>query len=324
MIALSKPKLGKNALKYVTQAIKANQVSQGDFVPRLERNFAKFTGFKHASACSSGTMALFLALRAVGVEDGEVIMPSLTFAATADAVLMAGAKPVFCDLGPGTQMSESSVKRLITPKTRAIISVDIYGIPSSHDHLKIFKLPIIEDACQALGAKLHAGADITCFSFFGNKVMTTGEGGMCVTNDPKLKEKLDRLRNHGRMSGFWHEERGTNGRMSNIHAAIGLSQLEDLPKNLKKRRQILKWYGASTKTAPWLHCINTPDKEEKVKELQSKGVDARVGFYGLHEMPAYKQDGVFPVTELWSRYAVLLPLHPDMTKKDVARILTLI
>lgn len=326
MIPISRPAMGKNALKYVSSAIKRGDIAKGPFIAKFEAKFAATQGFKHASATCNGTMALFLALRALGIENGEVILPTLTFAATADAVLMAGAKPVFADIDEASwSLSPETIEPHITEKTKAIIAVDIYGVPSKIKPLRRFNLPIIQDACESLGSTELGEADITCFSFFGNKVITTGEGGMCCTDSHEYKKLIDKLRNHGRDSGYFHELRGSNGRMSNISAAIGLSQTEDLAKNLKKRRQIFKWYGEIDyeHIGPWLMFVRLKDYEVPAlvaNHLIMNGIEARAGFTPLHLMPAYYQEASLPTSEFLSNHILLLPCYPELAKADVMKI----
>lgn len=325
MIPLSKPTVALSAIEYVTRAMKHGDISIGGFIPKLEEGFAKYLGFDHALTCSSGTMALFLALRALGVEDGEVIMPTLTFAATADAVLMAGAKPIFCDIDIETwSLIPHEVEQKITAKTRAIISVDLYGKVSHIAPLRRFNLPIIRDAAESLGAdpqhfKGLEEADVTTFSFFGNKIMTTGEGGMCVTNSPARALTIKKLRNHGRIQGYWHDLRGTNGRMPNILAALGLSQLEYLEANIAKRRRIFQWYGLETdsRQAPWLPYIFVKDNSILVDALNKNGIGARAGFTPLHKMPAYEQEQYTPNSNALGENVVLLPCYPELQRRAV-------
>lgn len=318
-IPTSQPSIGPSALKYITKAIKANEIAQGPYVQLLERNFSKYTGFMHSLACSNGTTALFLALRALGIEDGEVIMPSLAFAAVADAVLMAGAKPVFVDITEMFDLDRDSVAERITKNTRAIISVDTYGVITDVKNLRQFNLPIIRDACESLGNTSNKDADLTVYSFFGNKVMTTGEGGMVCTDDLALAEKIKKLRNHGRVSGYIHEYRGTNARMSNITAALGVSQLEDLPKNLRARTKIFNWYGfpVNKPIAPWFAIARVEDKEKTVWVLKQNGIEARVGFYALHKMEPYRQKVSLPITDKMAGVLIMLPCYPGMTKQQV-------
>lgn len=324
MIPISKPAIGKNAIKYVARAIKRNDISQGDYIKKFEDKFAKYAGFRHAATCNSGTMALFLAIRALGIEDGEIILPSLTFAATADAVLMAGCTPVFADVDQETFcLSKRTIEPHVNRKTRAIITVGLYGKKPEIKELRcVTGAPIIEDAAENF-TNHSKEADVTCFSFFGNKLITTGEGGMVCTNSPTLDEKIRMLRSHGRITGYWHEMRGTNGRMSNINAAIGLSQIEDLPNNLKKRKEIFKWYGIKD-CAPWLAWRIVKDKNRTAKKLKQNGIDCRAGFDPLHKMPAYRQEVDLPETDKLAKSIVLLPCFPSLTKKEVNKIIKLL
>lgn len=326
-IALSKPKISKSAEKYVLEALRTGMISKGPCVELLEQKFSHAVGYRFSSAVSSGTMALYIALKAIDVgRDDEVIIPALTFAATADAVIMAGATPVFADVDERALcLSHETVKPHITPKTKAIITVGLYGMPAFIGSLKGFNLPIICDSAESLGSDQREFALMSCYSFFGNKVMTTGEGGMISTNTPELKKKIDLLRNHGRMLGsFLYTIQGTNGRMSNIQAAIGLSQLEDIGKNLEKRRQVLEWYGMSKSAikfmAPWMMISRHKNRRKLLTLLREKGIEVRAGFYPLHKMPAYSQNISLPVSEKLGQEILLLPCHPDLTQSDIKKI----
>jgi perosamine synthetase len=317
-IPLSKPQIGRSALRYIARAIARNEISKGEYVEKFEKKFAQFAGFKHAVSAVNGTLALYIALRALEVKQGdEVILPALTFAATADAIMMCGATPIFADIeGDTFSLDTASVEQYLTKKTKVILSVDIYGIPANVKRLRRFNLPIIADSCESLGTH-RQDADITCFSFFGNKVMTTGEGGMACTDSPAFRDSMRMLRNHGRVTGFWHTMQGTNARMSNITAALGLSQLEMLPGMLKRRAKVLGWYGPYTRKSAWLLPRGVDDKERAVTLLNKRGIDARIGFYPLHIMPAYYQRKSLPVCEHIGNTVILLPLYPAMTKKEV-------
>lgn len=323
MIPLSQPSLSQGAWEHVKRALDRNEVSKGDYVELFERTFARYLGMQHASATSNGTMALYLGLRALGVGPGdEVILPALTFAASADAICLVGATPVCADIERETfSLDLQSVEKYVTPRTKALMPVDLYGRPSNIPMLRHFGIPIVQDSCESLGASGLGEADITCFSFYGNKVLTTGEGGMACTNSAPYKKRMDKYRNHGRNGGYWHEWQGTNARMSNISAALGYSQLIDLPKNLALRRQRLTWYGSNgTGRGPWLMLASFPDKEVAVAQLQAQGIDARVGFYPLHLMPAYREHKSLPVAEELGRKLVLLPLYPALTEEEVTHI----
>jgi len=325
MIPMSKPNIGASAQRYLSQALKRNEIAQGVFIKEFEARFAKFIGIKHATTAANGTLAVYLALRAIGIGKGdEVLLPSLTFAAPADAVLLTGAKPVFVDTDADSfSLDLASVAKYRTKRTKCILAVDLYGVPCDIKSLRRFKLPIIQDSCESLGAKV-GDADITCFSFFGNKVMTTGEGGMACTDSPRYKNFMDRYRNHGRASGYWHELSGINARMSNLTAALGLSQLEDLPANLRQRRKILGWYGFTNpqKVGPWVMWVRRPDKARVVARLNTHKIQARIGFHPLHTMPAYRQKKHLPGAERLGREIVLLPLFPQLTQKEVQYILS--
>lgn len=337
MIPISKPKIGKGALANVQECFETNQIAQGRFIPLFEERFAAYANSKHAVATSNGTMALFVALRALGVEDGEVIVPTLTFGATADAVLMAGATPIFVDVDPvRMHLTARTVAGRISQKTKAIIVVDLYGIPAPISPLREFGLPIIKDAAESLGADIEHG-DITCFSFFANKVMTTGEGGMCVTNDDHLAAAMRMLRNHGRKIGYWHERRGTNARLTNIQAAIGVSQLEDLPELLKARHENFSLYrkylpmldGLGTVAdpiAPWFFIITVPAmlQTAMIERLKVCGIDARAGFKPLHRIPAYLQDVNLPIADEICDTVIMLPVYPGLQESEICQVCTVI
>jgi perosamine synthetase len=317
---LTKPTKAKNARRYVLDCLEKNELAQGKYIKLFERKFARYTGHNHALAVSNGTMALYCALKAVGVAGGEVVLPALTFAATADAVIMAGARPVFADVDKDNWcITPKTVLKVITQKTKAIIAVDLYGKIAPVNELKKIGLPVIEDACEGLGGKIQKG-DITCFSFFGNKVMTAGEGGMCATDSNDLALKITKIRNHGRLSGFWHETQGTNARMANINAALGLAQLEEFPKNLKWRKEIFDWYGIKDYGAPWLPYMAVKDNREAVKRLLGEGVEAREGFRPLYKMPAYEKKIRLPVSEWLGEHIILLPIFKGLKKSQVKKI----
>lgn len=326
---MSKPHIGKNAYKYIKEALDANEISKGSFIKRLETKFARYTGFKYASSCSNGTMALFLALRAFGIEDkrSTVLLPGLTFAATADAILMAGGNLKFLDIFDDTFSLRSDGIDADT----AIVAVDLYGVPSDISYLKKYDLPIIRDACESLGAQSKEKADITCYSFFGNKVMTSGEGGMCCTDNKELYEKIEKLKNHGRLTGYWHELRGTNARMSNITAALALSQLEDIKANLGSRKQIFKWYYRELADlqpmrlgAPWLFVLKVKNRDKIMQALTDAGFDSREGFKPLYQMPAYKQNIHLSNCEQLGNEILMLPCYPGLKHRQVQNICKII
>ena len=240
MIPIYKPDLGGNEKKYVNECIDTSWISsRGRFVQEFERRFSERIKVAHATAVSNGTVALHLALEALGIQDGdEVIVPTLTYIASVNAISYTGATPVFCDSDAlSWQMDPEDIRRRITPKTRAIMVVHLYGQACDMDAImriaKEHNLFVIEDCAEAFGTLYkgqHVGAfgDIATFSFFGNKTITTGEGGMVVSNDKALLERARHLKGQGLAAHreYWHDVIGFNYRMTNIQAAIGLAQLE--------------------------------------------------------------------------------------------------
>ncbi|MCH7663277.1 MAG: DegT/DnrJ/EryC1/StrS family aminotransferase [Chloroflexi bacterium] len=241
---------GELELEYITECITSGWISsQGKYVKEFEEGFGSYCNRKFAVATSNGTCALHLALLTLGIGDGdEVIVPTLTFAATANAVMHAGATPVFVDSDAKSwNIDPDLIEEAITEKTRAIIPVHLYGQPC--DMKKIieiadkFDLRIIEDAAEAHGATIGNNrvgefGDISCFSFYANKIITTGEGGMCLTDNPDYNNKMRLLRDHGKEPGVYyiHNEVGYNYRMTNLQAAIGVAQLSKIEKYIKKKR----------------------------------------------------------------------------------------
>ncbi|MFM7008641.1 MAG: DegT/DnrJ/EryC1/StrS family aminotransferase [Betaproteobacteria bacterium] len=350
---VSRPTLFGNELLYVTEAVQSGWISSlGPFVTRLEAEFAAFCGTEHGIAVSNGTVALHLALVAAGVGKGdEVIVPDLSFIATANSVLMAGAEPIFCDVDPVTLcMSPEAAEASITPRTKAIMPVHLYGHPAEMGALMTIAeqhgLVVIEDAAEAHGAKLndkrvgglgHCGA----FSFYGNKNMTTGEGGMIVTNDSELAERCRRLRDHAMAPGrrYWHEEMGYNYRMTNMQAAIGCAQFEQLEGFLDKRRELFNGYAERLKglagvmlnrtklgatNAYWMVCLEIEgicrdQRDALIHRLHSEGVDCRPYFYPMSSMP-YLRDADTPIAHSVSAKGLNLPTAVDYDSASLDQI----
>ena len=261
MIPVSEPNLCGNEKKYVDECIKTNWITVGKFIPLFEKKFAKYVGTKYAQTCSNGTAALHLVMMALGIGKGdEVIVPTLTFVSSANAVAFTGAKPVFVDSEKDTgNIDVSKVEKKITKKTKAVMAVHLYGHTADMAPLKKLcikhKLTLIEDAAEALGSKYKgkmAGSlgDVATFSFYGNKTITSGEGGMITSNDKELMEKIRMLKDQGKPKGggYLHTIIGYNYRMTNIQAAIGLAQLENINKFIKKKREIAKYYKRHIKS----------------------------------------------------------------------------
>ncbi|MEE8575401.1 MAG: DegT/DnrJ/EryC1/StrS family aminotransferase, partial [Thermodesulfobacteriota bacterium] len=318
-IPVSRPFLGGREKEYVLDCLDSTWISSsGKYIGLFEERFAAFLGVRHATACSNGTAALHLALLATGIGPGdEVIVPSLTYVATANAVTYTGATPVFVDSEPDTwNMDASQVEPLITEKTRAIIPVPLFGHPCDMDAIidiaKSHGLYVIEDAAEAIGStykgkRCGSIADISTFSFYGNKTITTGEGGMVVTDSDELAEKVRLLKGQGMdpLRRYWFPVVGYNYRMTNVAAAIGLAQLESIDKFLAKRREIAAWYGEHLKGIPgitlpiekdyarhsyWIYSILIErdygtGRDEVMETLLKEGVDTRPFFYPMHVMP---------------------------------------
>jgi perosamine synthetase len=323
-IPVSEPTITEKEIEYVLQAVKSGWVSSlGEYINRFEDEFAKFIGTKYALTVANGTVGLHLALVSLGIKEGdEVIVPDLTFIATANAVKYTGATPVFADIDKETWcISVEDIERKITPRTKAVIPVHLYGHPADMDPIieiaRRYNLYIIEDCAEAHGAeykgkKVGSIGHCGVFSFYGNKIITTGEGGMITTNDEKIYEKAKYLRDHAmsKEKRYWHTEIGYNYRMTNIQAALGLAQLERINEIIQKKREIFRWYQEClkdlkgvklnpekewAKNVYWMVClVNENFDEEKrdefMKKLKEKGIDTRPFFYPCSMMPMYKKD----------------------------------
>lgn len=322
-VPIAIPNLGGNEYKYLMDAFLSTWISsKGNYINAFENEFSKYCQARHGVAVSNGTVALHLALVALGVGRGdEVIVPDLTFAATINAVLHAGATPVIVDVEKESWcISPEEIEKAITPRTKAIIPVHLYGQPC--DMEKIMELAVkkslrvIEDCAEAHGAefkgkKVGSFGDINCFSFFANKVITTGEGGMCITNDKKLADIMRILRDHGMSTEkkYWHECVGFNYRMTNLQAAIGLAQLERIDKILEEKEKLENLYKKALKNSKdiifqhnnlkdrkkitWMiSVLYKGDREKLMHNFINHKMEARPFFYPLSEMPIYK-DYVF-------------------------------
>lgn len=354
-IAVAEPEIGKEELAYVTDAVESGWVSSlGKYIPMFEESFAEFCGSRFGVASSNGTTALHLALLAVGVGPGdEVIVPTLTFVATANAVTYTGARPVFVDSEPVTwNLDPSLIEAKITSKTKAIIPVHLYGHPAEMDSILEIahrhRLFVIEDAAEAHGAtykdqRVGSLGHIGCFSFYGNKMVTTGEGGMSVTDDEALAEKMRDLRDHGmsKQRRYWHPIIGYNYRMTNIQAALGVAQMERIDSMIARKRCIARWYNASLgkiqgitlppeepwgETVYWLYSVLIEDgfgvgRDEVMARLKAVGIDSRPFFYPMHVLPPYYfNEQQFPVAEALSRKGISLPSGVTLREDQIERI----
>lgn len=355
-ISLAHPLLNGNEKKYVLDCLESTWISSvGKYVDEFEKKFAEFCGTKYAITCANGTVALHLALLACGIKPGdEVIVPTLTYIASANAVSYCGASPVFVDSEEKTwNIDPEKMEEKITDRTKAIMVVHLYGHPVNMEQVmklaEKYNLYVIEDAAEAHGAeykgeKVGAIGHIGCFSFFGNKIITTGEGGMITTNDNKLDEKIRLLRNQGMdpTKKYWFPVIGYNYRMTNLQAAVGLGQLENIQFHLKKRRTVatlydhyLKPLGKFIETPKeqswarhsfWMYSILLKnrakvDRDQFMNLLRNDGIETRPIFYPMHTLPPYQEtEGRFPIAENIARRGVNLPTHALLTEEEIQYI----
>jgi perosamine synthetase len=368
MIPVNEPLLGDRELEYATESIRTGWISSaGRFIEEFEQKWAGYCGMKHGIAVSNGTVALQTAVACLGLEPGfQVIMPTFTIISCALAVLYNGGTPVLVDCDPRTWcMDVAQVKNKITDRTRAIMPVHIYGHPVDMDPLVELSnrcnLYIIEDVAEAHGAEylfnrgghsprwLRCGGigHLSCFSFYANKLITTGEGGMVLTDDPVLAEKARSLRNlcFRPEKRFYHTELGNNFRLTNLQAALGLAQLERIDEIIEKKRWIGKQYTERLNNMPgvqlpieeswarqvyWMYgmvldkCLGM-DATEFAEKLKSNDVETRPFFLGLHEQPVFHRMGLFenekhPVAEHIARQGLYLPSGLTLTESHVEQV----
>jgi perosamine synthetase len=352
-IPISKPLIGPREKELVLDALESGWVSSiGKYIDEFEEKFARYCGTAYALAVSNGTTGLHLALATLGLGAGdEVIVPDLTFVATANAVAYTGATPVLADIDADTLcLDPASVKSLISPRTKAIIPVHLYGHPCDMDALSEIAnahgVAVIEDAAEAHGAEYkgrRVGGFGKCgvFSFYGNKVITTGEGGMLTTNDREFYQRARRLRDHAMspQRRYFHEERGFNYRITNLQAALGVAQLERIDDFLDHRAKIMSWYNAAiatsssvrlnqvrnwVKSAFWMVCLEFDGFDEGrrdvfMQKLRSCGIDSRPYFCPMSSLPMYKQ-APLPISRRKAQIGLNLPSYYQLTKSDVERI----
>lgn len=320
MIPLARPDLSGNERKYLLEAFDSGYLShQGTFEDRFENEFGKWIG-RPALATSSGTAALHLALLSLGVGRGdEVILPVLTFGATASVVVQVGAKPVFVDVDAQTWgINWSHALRKINKRTRAIIAVHLYGEDAGIS--KDAGIPIIEDSCEALGVVPVRGHS-TCFSFYGNKPITTGEGGMLVGNLGNARK----WRDGGFTSDYNMDVAGLNYRMTNIQAAIGCAQLERVDELVAKRLGNAKRYAESLKgRGKWLFVAECENPIFLANHLRENGVETRPVFRPLHMTQAFRQDGKFSHAERIWETGLCLPTGPHLTEEQQKKVIGLV
>ena len=355
MIKISEPWIGEKEKKLVEEVLTSGMLAQGEKVKSFEEKFAKFCGTKYAIAVNSGTAALHSSLYAAGIRAGdEVITTPFTFAATANCIVMQNAKPVFADIDETTfNINPEKIKEKISNKTKAILAVDLYGLPADYNALREIAeekdIKIIEDACQAHGAELNgikAGklGDIGSFSFYATKNMTSGEGGMITTDNEKYAESCKRFRQHGQNAQYEYSDIGYNYRMNELEAAIALAQLEKLDSFTKKRIENAKFLSKELKgiegiTLPSTienakhvfhqYTIKTDNKKVKRNRLVAflKENEISAGVYypkPLHLHPHFRamgyKKGDFPIAETVSEQVISLPVQPKLETKELEQI----
>jgi len=362
MLPINKPLLGaeekEGVLRVIESGIMTNSSPEGGpNVRAFERELARHLNARHVVAVNSGTAALHMALLASGIRPGdEVVMPSFTFAATAGAAVLAGAKPVFVDIDLGSyNMMPGAFRKAITKRTKAVIPVDLYGLPAEMDEVgeiaEEHGITVIEDACQALGASYRgrmAGTlgDLGCLSFYPTKVMTTGEGGAIITSDDALAERLGRIRTHGQVKGNDSVILGGNFRMPEIEAAIGRAQLKKLPgflaaraRNADALRGKLEGTGLVLPEVPeyckhnWylftVRCKTAAEREGLMSRLLEGGIGATVYYpTPVHRIPLYAGLGYgkikLPASEKAAETVLSLPVNPAVTEEDLDRMAEII
>jgi perosamine synthetase len=354
-IAVAMPTLDGRERAYVLECLESGWISShGRFIADFEAAFAAYCGVKHAVACNNGTTALHLALVALGLKPGdEVIVPTLTYIASANTVRYCGATPVFVDSDPVTfNLDPAQVEARITPRTRAIMPVHLYGHPADMDPINAIArergLLVVEDAAEAVGAAYKGRrtgglGDCAAFSFFGNKIITTGEGGMVTTDDDALAERLRLYRSQGMDPArrYWFPVIGFNYRMTNIAAAIGLAQLERVDAHLAARRRVAAGYDRRLAGRPdlvrpttaswathvfWMYTVLTPPggptRDEVIARLDREGIETRPAFHPLHRLPPYRDlpGGPYPQAEDIGARGLNLPTHGQLTEDDLDRV----
>lgn len=351
-IPVYQPWLCGNEERYVLDCLRSGWISsKGQYIAAFEDRFAEFIGVRHALSVCNGTVALHVALAALGIGPGdEVIVPTFTYIAPVNAVVYCGATPVFVDADPDTwQLDPNDVYRRITPKTKAIIVVHLYGHPAEMNALTTLAqehgLFIVEDCAEAFGATYqgkHVGTfgDIATFSFYGNKTITTGEGGMVTTNDDMLAERIRRLKGQGLAPyrEYWHDIIGYNYRMTNIAAAIGLAQLENASLFLDRKRTIAQRYrhlladthlvfqheSPEVQHSWWMISVLAPTAQERDhlrQALARHGIETRPTFYPVHTMPMYSHRYErHRVAESLGLRGINLPSYPSLRDEQIEEI----
>lgn len=356
-IPVAAPVLQGNERAYVLDCIDTGWISSvGRYIPAFEAAFAHACQTRHAISCCNGTAAIHLLLVGLGIGPGdEVIIPTLTFVATANAVVYCGATPVFIDAHPDTwNLDLRRIEQAITSRTRAILTVHLYGLPVDLEGLRGIahrhNVILLEDAAEAFGATSrgrHIGSLglAATFSLFGNKTLSTGEGGMITTDDDALATHLRQLRGQGMdpQRRYWFPILGFNYRMTNVAAAIGLAQIEQAEWHLSRRREVFEWYEEELSQVEglvfqkpdhpcthgrWMFGIVLPDncpmaRDDVMCKMSAQGVETRPFFYPMHTLPhlsRYAADRAYPVSDQLATRGICLPTWAGLTRQDIGRV----
>ena len=357
IVPLAQPVIGAAEEERVLAVLRSGQLSLGPPLAEFELAFAARLGIAHASAVSSGTAGLHLALRAVGVSDGdEVVTSPFSFVASANSILYERARPVFADIDPVTlNLDPEAAAAAVTERTAALLPVHIFGYPADLPSFERLRLPIVEDACEALGAVHADGTAVggrghpAVFGFYPNKQLTTGEGGMVCVADPALKQRIDSERNQGRspdMGWLDHDRLGFNYRLTDIACALGLAQLERLDEMLAARARVAALYRealatvegielpcpdmAGDKRGWFVFVIQVPrgvDRDETVRALAEHGVQSKPYLPAIHLMSFYRdrfghRPGQFPVCEDVAARSIALPFFPQLSEGQIERVVS--
>ena len=363
MIPLSSPDIGTAETTAVLEVLKTADLSLGPRIAAFEAALAPVAGVAHAVAVNSGTSALHLAVRALGLKEGdEVITTPFTFVATANSLLYERVRPVFVDVDPETRnIDPERVDRAVTDRTRAILPVHVFGVPCDMDAIAAIarrrQLAILEDACEAIGAtyrgrRVGSFGTLATFSFYPNKQVTTAEGGAVLTDDPDLGEACRRMRNHGRVAGgrLAHGELGYNYRISDLHAALGIAQLQRLDEILAARARVAAWYGQCLADVPslrlppsidagtvswFVYVVELTDarliarRDAVVAALEAHGIGSSTYFPPVHLQPLYRATfghgpGDFPLAEALAARTLALPFFTRLARSQVEEVATVL
>jgi perosamine synthetase len=353
VIAVAQPVFGGNERRYLLEAFDAGQVSAGPFVRRFEAACAEAFDVQHAIAVSNGSSALHLAMLALDLQPGdEVIVPTLTYVATANAVAYCGARPVFVDLDPLTGCIDPvAMAAAITERTVGVICVHLYGHPCDMAGLDLVcathDLWLVEDCAEAHGAtyaSIPVGqlGQLATYSFYGNKIVTCGEGGLVTTDDDALAARVRLYAGQGQTEQYWHPVTGYNYRMTDLQAAVGLGQVEMLAEHVANHRQVAGWYEAGLADCPgvtiqpdvapamharWMVMVqiagDMPPLEWLATWMRGQGVETRPLFWPLHRLPMWRDDydnDAFPIANHLRSHGLLLPTHGALREQDVRRV----